>query len=304
AKLQHSNQPSEEELNSFLSKVDQLDYVLKGLNSPDDEEKIRFTAKADELIEKFENEKKQPKKDEKDNEDDDPDLPQTKIGFSKTSINKDAYKNEPVAPSSVPSIQGPPVSDELDQKAFMAALEADAKERYERKKAAEKVAAVLKEKGNAAFRLGNFKEALDFYDKAIHEVRDSSVLYTNRAQAKIKLGLLTEALSDCDWALRVNKSLLNQSGHVKLSDISPEAHPQYSLYSADAGPLSPPDYLSEVDRRERAADQEQRAARLFEEGNEAAQGVVDLLARVNKADQVPMFYAGGFRVIAGLLVDG
>ena len=47
----------------------------------------------------------------------------------------------------------------------MAAMEADAKERYERKKAAEKIAAVLKDKGNALFRQGNFQEALDFYDK-------------------------------------------------------------------------------------------------------------------------------------------
>ena len=58
-----------------------------------------------------------------------------------------------------------------------------------------------------------------------------------------------------------------------------------------------------MDRREQAANEEQEAARLFEDGNEAAQGIVDLLTRVHKADQVPMFYAGGFRVIANLLID-
>ena len=60
-------------------------------------------------------------------------------------------------------------------------MEADAKERYERKKAAEKVAAGLKEKGNAAFRQGNYEEALDWYDKVsfkcFHYADHVSILY-------------------------------------------------------------------------------------------------------------------------------
>ncbi|KAK3758583.1 hypothetical protein RRG08_041233 [Elysia crispata] len=307
ANLQLRNQPSEEELNAFLSKVDQLDDVLKGLNSQDDDKKIHYTAKADELIEKFENEKKQIKKDKADN-DDDSDLPKTKFGFSKTSINKDAYKNEPPASSTL-STQVPSISQEADQKAFMAAMEADAKERYERKKAAEKIAAVLKDKGNALFRQGNFQEALDFYDKAIHEVRDSSILYTNRAQAKIKLGKFEEAISDCDWALRAWPNCLKayvHQGHAHLSLHQWEkARESYNaILSLDATKGNTvKDYLAEVNRQKQAVEEEQKAACLFEEGNEAARGIVDLLTRINKTDQVPMFYAGGFRVIAGLLED-
>ena len=67
--------------------------------------------------------------------------------------------------------------------------------------------------------------------------------------------------------------------------------------------LHTPDYLAEVNRQKQAVEEEQKAACLFEEGNEAARGIVDLLTRINKTDQVPMFYAGGFRVIAGLLED-
>ncbi|GFR70697.1 tetratricopeptide repeat protein 12 [Elysia marginata] len=304
------NQPSEEELNSFLSKVDQLDDVLKGLNSQDDDEKIRYTAKADELIEKFENEKKQ-KENEKLKDTDDPDLPETKFGFSKTIINKDAYKNDPPT-GTASSMQGPDFpqgTDAVDQKAFMAAMEADAKERYERKKAAEKVAAVWKEKGNAAFRQGNYQEALDLYDKAISEVRDSSVLYTNRAQAKIKLGKFEEALSDCDWALRAWPNCLKayvHQGHAQMGlhqwEKARESYKAVLSLDATKGGVVK-DYLAEVDRREQAMEEEQKAARLFEDGNEAAHGIVDLLTRVNKADQVPIYYAGGFRVIANLLVD-
>lgn len=39
--------------------------------------------------------------------------------------------------------------------------------------------------------------------------KDSCVLYTNRALAKINLGLMDEAESDCDRALRINPRSLN-----------------------------------------------------------------------------------------------
>ena len=46
---------------------------------------------------------------------------------------------------------------------FMKALEEDAQERFKRKRAREKVAEGLKEKGNEEFRTGNYEKALDFY---------------------------------------------------------------------------------------------------------------------------------------------
>lgn len=42
------------------------------------------------------------------------------------------------------------------------------------------------------------------YLQAIDQIRDNTVLYTNRAQTLIKLERYKEALIDCDWALRVN----------------------------------------------------------------------------------------------------
>ena len=46
---------------------------------------------------------------------------------------------------------------------------------------------------------------LSFYFllQALEEVKDDTKLYTNRAQTYIKLGKYSEALEDCDWALRV-----------------------------------------------------------------------------------------------------
>ena len=44
--------------------------------------------------------------------------------------------------------------------------------------------------------------------QALAVVKDLQALWTNRAQAYIKLGRYEEALSDCDWALRVRISAL------------------------------------------------------------------------------------------------
>lgn len=38
-------------------------------------------------------------------------------------------------------------------------------------------------------------------------VKDNIAIYTNRAQTLIILGKYTEAIYDCDWALRVLKTV-------------------------------------------------------------------------------------------------
>ena len=49
----------------------------------------------------------------------------------------------------------------------MAALEADAKERSERRKLREKEAQVIKEMGNQAFKENNFEKALEYYNQVL-----------------------------------------------------------------------------------------------------------------------------------------
>ena len=49
----------------------------------------------------------------------------------------------------------------------MAALEADAKERSERRKLCEKEAQVIKEMGNQAFKENNFEKALEYYNQVL-----------------------------------------------------------------------------------------------------------------------------------------
>ncbi|XP_059139456.1 tetratricopeptide repeat protein 12-like [Physella acuta] len=301
-KVNLPNMPSESEITSFLSKVDEIETVIKGLNSEDDQKRELYMSKADEMIAKISEKKKL---EYEDNDEEDKTLPKTKTGFNKTSINKDAYKND--KQMSPPS--GPVLTENMDQKAFMAAMEADAKERSERKKEREKIANKLKDQGNTEFKQGNYKEALRFYDEAISEVRDSSVLYTNRAQARIKLGMFTEALKDCDLALRLWPNCLKayvHQGHAYLAlkdyDKARESYKQILTFDKQKETMVN-EYLANVNRTEEASSHEAKAAKLFEEGNDTAKNIVDLLASVNKKDQLPLYYSGGFRVISHLLVD-
>lgn len=69
--------------------------------------------------------------------------------------------------------------------------------------------------------------------------KDSCVLYTNRALAKINLGLMDEVVDDCDRALRLNErslnavlykaEALNGLGEIKMSEellaTALESHP-------------------------------------------------------------------------------
>ncbi|XP_050536313.1 tetratricopeptide repeat protein 12-like isoform X2 [Daktulosphaira vitifoliae] len=92
---------------------------------------------------------------------------------------------------------------------FMAYVERDAKQRADAKKKEIKQSDYFKTMGNHEYRNKNFEKALIYYNQAIDVRKDSCVLYTNRALTKINLGLLDEAVADCDKALRINERSLN-----------------------------------------------------------------------------------------------
>ncbi|XP_055860826.1 tetratricopeptide repeat protein 12-like isoform X2 [Biomphalaria glabrata] len=296
------NQPSEKEIQNFLSKVDEIENVLKGLNSDNEEKRDLYMSKADEMIEKIQKEKKNPVDV---NDEEEPDMPRTKTGFSKTSINKDCYKND----TESASIPGPAITECMDQNAFMAAMEADAKERAERRKERETTANTLKEQGNTEFKQGNFQKALELYNQAIDQIRDSSVLYTNRAQARMKLGLYSDALKDCDLALRLWPNCLKayvHQGHayLALKDFDKARKSYQQILSVDPKKESMvQEYIADVNRAEEASQMEAKATKLFESGDEVASGVVDVLNRVSQKNQLPLYYSGGFRVLASVIKD-
>lgn len=56
---------------------------------------------------------------------------------------------------------------------------------------------LLKEKGNAAFRDGSYLDAEDLYTQAIQRYSRNPLIFTNRANARLKLQRWEGALNDC-----------------------------------------------------------------------------------------------------------
>jgi STIP1 family protein 1 len=55
----------------------------------------------------------------------------------------------------------------------------------------------LKEKGNASFRNGEYQEAEDFYTQAIQRYSKNQLIFTNRANVRLKLQKYDAAVNDC-----------------------------------------------------------------------------------------------------------
>eukprot|EP00106_Octopus_bimaculoides_P007571 XP_014775013.1 PREDICTED: sperm-associated antigen 1-like [Octopus bimaculoides] len=65
-----------------------------------------------------------------------------------------------------------------------------------------------KDKGNEAFRSGDYNEAVIYYNRSL-SIQPLDVVYNNRALAYLKLSLWSEAIADCD------RVLINDSNNVK-----------------------------------------------------------------------------------------
>ena len=96
-------------------------------------------------------------------------------------------------------------SCETDAASFMAAVEADCRERAERRRLNESVADRLRLEGNEAFTAGDYLRAVELYTQALTHVRHWSVLYTNRAQAQLRLDNFEVSLT----CLREVSTLIN-----------------------------------------------------------------------------------------------
>jgi STIP1 family protein 1 len=55
----------------------------------------------------------------------------------------------------------------------------------------------LKEQGNSFFKRGEYEEAIVKYSQAIQQNSNNPLLYTNRANARLKSKLWEEAMDDC-----------------------------------------------------------------------------------------------------------
>ncbi|XP_070479225.1 tetratricopeptide repeat protein 12 isoform X9 [Equus przewalskii] len=176
-------------------------------------------------------------------------------------------------------------------------------------KSADEINSALKEKGNEAFVRGDYETAILLYSEGLEKLKDMKVLYTNRAQAYIKLGDYQRALVDCDWALKCDEKCTKAYFHMgkahlalknysvarecyqKILEINPQLQTQVK------------DYLNQVDLREKADLQEKEAHELLDSGRSTAETTKNLLETLSKPDQMPLFYAGGVEILTEMMKD-
>ncbi|XP_047375226.1 tetratricopeptide repeat protein 12 [Sciurus carolinensis] len=200
-------------------------------------------------------------------------------------------------------------ADELSPEAFLASVEKDAKERAKRRRENQVLADALKEEGNEAFVKGDYETAVLRYSQGLEKLKDMKVLYTNRAQAYIKLGDYQKALVDCDWALKCDEKCTKAYFHMgkahlalknysasrecyqKILEINPKLQTQVK------------EYLNQVDLREKADLQEKEAHELLDSGKNTAVTTKNLLESLSKPDQMPLFYAGGIEILTEMMKD-
>ncbi|NWV19300.1 TTC12 protein, partial [Origma solitaria] len=187
---------------------------------------------------------------------------------------------------------------------FLAALEKDAKERAQRRKRNEQLADALKEKGNEAFRRGDYPTAIQRYSEGLQKLRDKQELYTNRAQAYLKLHEYEKAIGDCEWALKCNKNCLKAyflmgKAHLALQHFCESRQCYEKMLQIDPQKENLfKDCVSEAELAEKRLKDEERAAREVQDGNAAALSIRELLQRLSTPGHDLLYYTGGIRLLA------
>ncbi|XP_033119662.1 tetratricopeptide repeat protein 12-like [Anneissia japonica] len=258
-------------LNDFLSKVDEIDKIVKGMNTGDESEQNMALSKADKMLKETESE-------------------QTTSSINKTIINGTPTKQE--------NPQG------ISQDAFMASVEADARERAQRRRLKTKQATQLKEQGNIEFKAGNFNKAVEYYTQGLDCLRDMVVLYTNRAQAYNKLGQYESAIEDCNTALRIeekNTKAYIHKGNAHLSLLqytkAIETYQEILKVNQKQEKLVN-DYVKKARLAMEAAEAEQAASKVVADGEIQASNLLQLLNKLKQPDKPIIYYQGGLQLLA------
>ncbi|NXH42116.1 TTC12 protein, partial [Dicaeum eximium] len=270
------DEDTEADFQRFLRRLDDVTNLLQGLNSPDSAVQEKAIAETKKRL----REQGASREEEEEEEE------------GRTTVNRTLINT---------SVRAFPSGIKAGLNAFLAALEKDAKERAQRRRRNEQLAHALKEQGNEAFRAGDFGLAIQRYSEGLQKLRDKQELYTNRAQAYLKLQEYEKAISDCEWALKCNKNCLKAyflmgKAHLALQHF-PEME-QNSPATLKTQPCDPPDCVSEARLEEQRVRDEQRAEREAQAGNVAASSIQELLQRISSPNQDILYYTGAIRLLA------
>ncbi|XP_008063891.1 tetratricopeptide repeat protein 12 isoform X2 [Carlito syrichta] len=270
----------EKDLQKFLKNVDEITNLIQEMNSDDPVVQQKAVLKTEKKLLLM----------EEDQEDDE----------CRTTLNKTMISPPQATVKS---------AEEINSEAFLASVEKDAKERAKRRRENRVLADALREKGNQAFMEGDYETAVLHYSEGLAKLKDMKVLYTNRAQAYIKLGDYEKALVDCDWALKCDEKCTKAyfhmgKAHLALKNYSVSRECYWKILELNPKlQTQVKDYLNQVDLREKADLQEKEAHELLNSGKNMAVTTRNLLETLAKLDQIPLFYAGGIEILTEMMKD-
>ncbi|XP_055531492.1 tetratricopeptide repeat protein 12-like [Wyeomyia smithii] len=198
-----SNLKDDEDFEASMSKVDEVMRMLNMMTSGDKNKEQMGLAFAEQFL----------GEDKKELEKIDENNFIVRVNQERTVINKkdDDSLDRPTA----------------DKFAFMAEIERDAARRASERKEREQTAQGLRRAGNRAFREGKYEKAISMYTKAIDYIRDSPILYNNRALAYIKIDLCKRAIIDCDFVIskldekNLRSWIYRAQGYYRLGEMRP-----------------------------------------------------------------------------------
>ncbi|XP_034081403.1 tetratricopeptide repeat protein 12 isoform X4 [Gymnodraco acuticeps] len=266
-----------EDFESFLKNVDQISELVKDLKSSD----VAIQQKAIETADGYIAELDEP----------------CRTTVNKTTINT----NTPGQPSLGLQNRNP------DN--FMRIMERDVEDRSLRRIAKANKAHALKDKGNEAYAQEDYETAVKYYSDGLTELRDIQPLYTNRAQAYIKLGKYKEAISDCEWALKCNEGCIKAYLHMGKAYLALKKYNESRKCFEKMTEIEPArekmvkEYLDQVDLEEERQSQEINAMQDFVMGETNAIRVPVLLEKLSRPGQLPMFYCGGLETLSLAVTD-
>ncbi|XP_067827001.1 tetratricopeptide repeat protein 12 [Heptranchias perlo] len=279
------------ELKRFLREVDEITGLVEGMNSDDPAVRDKAFQKADEKLEQGAEV-----------------VEGCRTNLNRTLINTNPSSSGPPQPPNLPGQYGMENKD-MSQENFLKILERDAEERGKRRKESQKLANVLKEKGNAAFDKGDYATAVQHYTEGLNKLRDFQALYTNRAQAYIKLGKYEEAITDCDWALKCNENCVKAYVHMGKANLGLKKYEEARQCYQKILTIDPnreklvKEYINSLDRAQKKEQQEKEVVEEFERGNVNTTTALEVLKKLSRPNKIPLFYLGGVRFLTELMKE-
>ncbi|XP_015232735.1 PREDICTED: tetratricopeptide repeat protein 12 isoform X1 [Cyprinodon variegatus] len=200
-------------------------------------------------------------------------------------------------------------SHDESQDNFMKIMERDAEDRAFKREAKLKEATALKNKGNAAYEKQEYEDAVKYYSDGLAVLKDMQPLYTNRAQAYIKLKRYKEAICDCEWALKCNERCIKAYVHMGKAYLGLKKYNEAKSCFEKIQEIEPgrgkmvKEYLELVDLEENKDCQERKAMEELVKGEGKFTAVPQLLERLSRVGRTPLYYCAGLESLSRAVTD-